>query len=63
MGIHYTYKSIRGEKAMKKEAKRKARLEQRRAKKGVKEEKNEPEKMHDIEKTITLEDLTNPNKN
>ena len=52
MGIHYTYKSIRGEKAMKKEAKRKARLEQRRAKKGVKE-KNEPEKMHDIEKTIT----------
>ena len=46
MGIHYTYKSIRGEKAMKKEAKRKARLEQRRAKKGVKEEKNETEKMH-----------------
>ena len=40
MGIHYTYKSIRGEKAMKKEAKRKARLEQRRAKKGVKDEKN-----------------------
>ena len=39
MGIHYTYKSIRGEKAMKKEAKRKARLEQRRAKKGVKEKK------------------------
>ncbi len=63
MGIHYTYKSIRGEKAMKKEAKRKARLEQRRAKKGVKEDKNESEKMHDIEKTITLEDLTNPNKN
>ena len=48
---------------MNKEAKRKARLEQRRAKRGVKEEKNEPEKMHDIEKTITLEDLTNPNKN
>ncbi len=63
MGIHYTYKSIRGEKAMKKEAKRKARLEQRRAKKGVKDEKNETDKMHDIEKTITLEDLTNPNKN
>ena len=63
MGIHYTYKSIRGEKAMKKEAKRKARLDQRRAKKGVKVEKSEPEKMHDIKKTITLEDLTNPNKN
>ena len=63
MGIHYTYKSIRGEKAMKKEAKRKARLEQRRAKKGPKPIERENQKMHDIEKTITLEDLTNPNKN
>lgn len=26
MGIHYDYKSTRGEKAMKKEAKRKARV-------------------------------------
>ncbi len=32
MGIHYDYKSTRGEKAMKKEAKRKARIEERRAK-------------------------------
>ena len=63
MGIHYTYKSIRGEKALKKEAKRKARLEQRRAKKSPKLENSDTEKMHDIEKTITLEDLTNPNKN
>ena len=63
MGIHYTYKSIRGEKAMKKEAKRKARLEQRRAKKGTKPTTDKPDKMHDIEKTITLEDLTNPDKN
>ena len=47
MGIHYTYKSIRGEKAMKKEAKRKARLEQRRAKKGSKPIESENEKMHD----------------
>ena len=63
MGIHYDYKSTRGEKAMRKEAKRKARLEQRRAKKGSKPIESENEKMHDIEKTITLEDLTNPNKN
>ena len=63
MGIHYTYKSIRGEKAMKKEAKRKARLEQRRAKKPSKPINSESEQMHDIKKTITLEDLTNPNKN
>ena len=59
MGIHYDYKSTRGEKAMKKEAK--ARIEQRRAKKlkdspTVKKE----DKMHDIDKPITLEDLTNP---
>ena len=29
MGIHYDYKSTRGEKMLKKEAKRKARIEQR----------------------------------
>ena len=33
MGIHYDYKSKRGERAMLKEAKRKARLAQRKAKK------------------------------
>ena len=32
MGIHYDYKSKRGERAMLKEAKRKARLAARRAK-------------------------------
>ncbi len=64
MGIHYDYKSTRGEKAMRKEAKRKARLEQRKAKRGLKSKNEEPEKkMHDIQKTITLDDLTNPDKN
>ena len=63
MGIHYDYKSTRGEKAMKKEAKRKARLEQKRARKGSKSTIEESEKMHDIQRTITLEDLTDPNKN
>ena len=64
MGIHYDYKSTRGEKAMKKEAKRKARLEEKRAKKlsRTKEQPQENE-MHDIQKPITLEDLTNPDKN
>jgi len=63
MGIHYDYKSTRGEKAMRKGAKRKARLEQRRAKKFSQAEVGEPEnKMHDIHKPITLEDLTNPDK-
>ena len=64
MGIHYDYKSKRGERAMLKEAKRKARLAQRRAKRLL---SSEPEPMakeeiktHDIKKTITLDDLTNP---
>ena len=49
---------------MRKEAKRKARLEQRKAKRGLKSKNEEPEKkMHDIQKTITLDDLTNPDKN
>ena len=64
MGIHYDYKSTRGEKALKKEAKRKARLEQRKAKRGLKSKtENVEDKMHDIQKTITLDDLTNPDKN
>tara|TARA_Y100000816_G_C26091042_1_gene576584 strand:+ start:1639 stop:1833 length:195 start_codon:yes stop_codon:yes gene_type:complete len=63
MGIHYDYKSTRGEKALKKEAKRKARIEQRRAKK-IKDNpvSKKENKMHDIDKPITLEDLTNPDK-
>ena len=61
MGIHYDYKSKRGERAMLKEAKRKARLAQRRAKRGVQQPKEDNEAI-DIKKTITLDDLTNPNK-
>jgi len=64
MGIHYDYKSTRGEKALKKEAKRKARLEQRKAKRNLRPKTDSvEEKMHDIQKTITLDDLTNPDKN
>ena len=64
MGIHYDYKSTRGDKAMKKEAKRKARIEQRRAKRSSNSSKESEEKlMHDIDKPITLDDLTNPDKN
>ena len=64
MGIHYDYKSTRGDKAMKKEAKRKARIEERKAKKSINPTKSiEKKEMHDIDKPITLEDLTNPDKN
>ena len=65
MGIHYDYKSKRGERAMLKEAKRKARLSERRAKRLVTSDQPETAKKeiktHDIKKIITLEDLTNPN--
>ena len=64
MGIHYDYKSKRGERAMLKEAKRKARLAQRRAKRLISPDTDvvtkEEIKTHDIKKTITLDDLTNP---
>ena len=64
MGIHYDYKSKRGERAMLKEAKRKARLAQRRAKRLTSSTSSSVEKeeikTHDIKKTITLDDLTNP---
>ena len=66
MGIHYDYKSKRGERAMLKEAKRKERLALKKAKRAstnpIVEKKEEPTEMHDISKPITLDDLTNPNK-
>jgi len=63
MGIHYDYKSKRGERAMLKEAKRKARLAEKRARRllSTDVEQKEEVKTHDISKTITLDDLTNPN--
>ena len=64
MGIHYDYKSKRGERAMLKEAKRKARLAQRRAKRMLSSNSSPVEKeeikTHDIKKTFTLDDLTTP---
>ena len=64
MGIHYDYKSKRGERAMLKQAKREQRLAERKAKKGSVDSTEKKEQlMHDIQKPITLEDLTNPDKN
>jgi hypothetical protein len=61
MGIHYDYKSKRGERAVLRQAKREARLARKKAKrKNVVEEQNSAPIMHDILKPITLEDLTNP---
>ena len=64
MGIHYDYKSKRGERAMLKQAKREQRLAEKKAKKNTEDsDKKKEQVMHDIQKPITLEDLTNPNKN
>ena len=52
MAIHYSYKSKSGERLMRKEAKRQAKFARRKI------EKREDIKMHDINKTITLEDIT-----
>ncbi len=61
MGIHYDYKSKRGERAVLKQAKREARLAKKKEnRKNVVEESNSSPIMHDILKPITLEDLTNP---
>ncbi len=62
MGIHYDYKSKRGERAMLKQAKREERLARKRAKKKIDDSIEKKENMHDIQKPITLEELTNPDK-
>jgi predicted nucleic acid binding AN1-type Zn finger protein len=61
MGIHYDYKSKRGERAVLKQAKREARLAARKTKrKNITTEVSSESVMHDIQKPITLEDLTSP---
>ena len=64
MGIHYDYKSTRGMKAMEKQAKREKKLAEKKAKRAAREGLNvgTQNKVIDVEKPITLEDLTNPNK-
>ena len=50
---------------MEKQAKREKKLAEKRAKRAAKEGSSKQKvetKMHDISKTITLEDLTNPEK-
>ena len=65
MGIHYDYKSTRGMKAMEKAAKRERKLAEKKAKREVKDGKKEEEDVSkfDVQKPITLDFITNPNKN
>ena len=64
-GIHYDYKSTKGNKLMEKQAKREKKLAEKRAKREAKEGpkiQEEPEKTLDASKPITLDFLTNPDK-
>ena len=64
MGIHYDYKSTRGAKAMEKQAKREKKLAEKKAKREAKKDKpkEEPIKKIDVKEPITLDFITNPNK-
>jgi|TARA_B100001013_G_C24553537_1_gene419621 hypothetical protein len=64
MGIHYDYKSTRGMRAMEKQAKREKKLAEKRAKREIKEGKKERETDNriDVQEPITLDFITNPNK-
>ena len=65
MGIHYDYKSTRSAKLMEKQAKREKKLAERKAKRLAKDgQKKDEAKSNtlDASKPITLDFLTNPNK-
>ena len=65
MGIHYDYKSTKSAKLMEKQAKRERKLAEKKAKRLAKEGSNkgdDKEKELDTSKPITLDFLTNPNK-
>ena len=65
MGIHYDYKSTKSAKLMEKQAKREKKLDERKAKRlakeGIKKE-SDKDKVLDASKPITLDFLTNPDK-
>ena len=65
MGIHYDYKSTRGMKAMEKAAKKERKLAEKKAKREIKEGKKKEEKVNtlNVQEPITLDFITNPNKN
>jgi len=64
-GIHYTYAANKGNKLMEKQAKREKRLAEKRAKKqkkdGPKKDENQTTAL-DPNQALTLEALTNPDK-
>ena len=65
MGIHYDYKSTKGSKAMEKQAKREKKLAERKAKREAKfgKKKEESANKINVQEPITLDFITNPNRN
>ena len=65
MGIHYDYKSTRGMKAMEKVAKKERKLAEKKAKREAKEGKKKENIVNspNVQEPITLDFITNPNKN
>ena len=65
MGIHYDYKSTKSAKLMEKQAKREKKLAEKKEKRLAKEgsiKEDAKEKVLDASKPITLDFLTNPDK-
>jgi len=64
MGIHYDYKSTRGMKAMEKQAKKLKKLAEKKAKREAKQGKKKEEVVNklNVQEPITLDFITNPNK-
>jgi len=65
MGIHYDYKSTKSAKLMEKQAKRERKLAEKKAKREAKESNKKDDikvKTIDTSKPITLDFLTNPDK-
>ena len=65
MGIHYDYKSTKSAKLMEKQAKRQKKLAEKKAKRLAKEGTKKDDDKNDTldaSKPITLDFLTNPNK-
>ena len=64
-GIHYSYRNTRNQKLMEKQAKREKKLQERKAKRLAKEGtkvEDKKSKALDASKPITLDFLTNPDK-
>ena len=65
MGIHYTYGANKNAKLMEKKAKKERKLAEKRAKRQAKEGPKKEENINtiNVQEALTLDFITNPNKN